>query len=331
MRTLDKAQKYAYLNKLSTPELENILRADMASHGEGDIDMVLYIMEVIEQREGGKSSESIADTERARGEFDRIYNTPESGGRPLYTAGSQGKLILQGDMKNPEKITVLTDSTHTATKPNRLHRVMRVGLIAAITAVVMLGVMVVAQAAGVDVFGAVARWTDEVFSLGTIRYQSAVDINLPNDTADTSDIPSPQVADEEGASTYTSIQDALDACGITVVAAPTWIPEGYSFDGVDVLYNPDGSFLMLSGGYLKENKALNISVEHYEDEPRGQIEKTDAPVETFTLNGITVYLLENINSNTAVWATEHYAYYIDCCGDKDNVKKMAISAIENVK
>ncbi len=76
--TLEKARKYTYLNELSTPELENILRADMASPGEGDIDLVLNIMKVIEQREGGKSPENVADTERAREEFYRIYNTAPS-------------------------------------------------------------------------------------------------------------------------------------------------------------------------------------------------------------------------------------------------------------
>lgn len=328
--TLDKARKYAYLNELSTPELENILRADMALSGEGDIDMVLYIMEVIEQREDGKSPENVADTERAKEEFYRIYNTPEGIGQTLYVTENQDKSILLNEAKNSETITILTDSAHKSTTfAHGFRRVRRVGLIAAITVVVMLGVMVIAQAAGLDVFGAIARWTDESFSLGTIRYKSAVDV--PNDTTATTP---PQAPEDERAlinSEYTSIQEALDACGITEVAAPTWIPEGYSFDGVDILYDPDGAFWLLSGGYIKENRAVNIEIEHYDDEPHGQIEKTDAPVETFTINGITVYLLENNNNNAAVWATEHYAYYIGCGGDKDNVRKMAISAIENVK
>ena len=330
MRTLDKARKYAYLNKLSTPELENILRADMALSGEGDIDMVLYIMEVIEQREGGKSPENVADTERAKEEFYRIYNTPEGTGQLLYASENPDKSALPDEAKNSKTIAISTDSAHKSTTfSRRFRRIRRVGLIAAITITVMLGIMAVAQAAGVDVFGAVARWTDEVFSLGTIRYQSAVDVT--NDTAAT--VPPQAPADEKPLinSEYTSIQDALDACGITEVAAPTWIPEGYSFDGVDILYDSDGEFGDLLGGYLNGEHALNIEIGYYEDEPRGQIEKTDVPVETFTLNGITVYLLENINSNAAVWATEHYEYYIGCGGDKDNVRKMAISAIENAK
>jgi len=63
-----------------------------------------------------------------------------------------------------------------AVSPRRKVRsVWRVGLVAALTAICLMGGMVVAQAAGVDVFGAIARWTDEVFSLGAIRSDGADD------------------------------------------------------------------------------------------------------------------------------------------------------------
>ena len=35
--------------------------------------------------------------------------------------------------------------------------------------------MVAAQASGVDVFGAIARWTDDIFSLGAINSESTDD------------------------------------------------------------------------------------------------------------------------------------------------------------
>lgn len=441
MKNLDKSRKYAYLNGLSTPQLENILRADMDSSGDGDIDMLLYIMELVEQREGGKSPENAADTERAKEEFDRIYNTPEGAGQSLYATE---------DTDKPETVSV--DSAHKSVAlTHGFRRVRRVGLIAAITAVAMLGVMVIAQAAGVDVFGAIARWTDESFSLGTIRYKSGADVDFEHLSPENPDpaeyfsiqealdaygitevaeptwipdglvlgipvvdrfsdgtfrflsanytdgsallgieieyyetepagrfekadaavtctvndieffifengntniafwttdhyayylasnlekplllqIANTAISPNKAAITkHTSIQEALDAYGITEVAAPTWIPKRYSFDGVNVACRPDdGSVWIVSGGYLNGKHALNIAIENYDDEPLGQIEKTDAPVETFIVNGISVYLLENINSNIATWATEHYWYYIDCIGEKDELRQIAISAI----
>lgn len=325
MGTLEKARKYTYLNELSTPELENILRADMASPGEGDIDLVLNIMKVIEQREGGKSPENVADTERAREEFYRIYNTAEGTGQLLYASENQDTTIVSGEVINSAPTTAVINFEHsTMTFSHKFQKTIRVGLIAAITVAVMLGVMVVAQAAGADVFGVMARWTHEVFSLGTIRYQSAVD-------RDTS---SPQMSIDENVSTnigYTSIQEALDAYGVTEVVAPAWIPERYSFNNLDVLCKPDGSLLLLSSGYISESDVLNIEIENFEDELHMQIEKTDAPVETFVCKGITVYLLENTNSNVAVWATAHYVYYIDGAVEKDEMRQIAISTIENTK
>ena len=43
------------------------------------------------------------------------------------------------------------------------HRLIRIGLVAAITAVCLFCGMIAVQAAGVDVFGSIARWTDSVF------------------------------------------------------------------------------------------------------------------------------------------------------------------------
>lgn len=54
----------------------------------------------------------------------------------------------------------------------RLRSMLRVGLVAALLTACLFGAMVAAQAAGVDVFGAVARWTEEVFSFGNIPAQS---------------------------------------------------------------------------------------------------------------------------------------------------------------
>ena len=57
----------------------------------------------------------------------------------------------------------------------RLHRIPRVGLVAALTVACLFGSMVAAQAAGVDVFGALARWTEGAFSFGPIQSERTVE------------------------------------------------------------------------------------------------------------------------------------------------------------
>ena len=56
------------------------------------------------------------------------------------------------------------------------------------------------------------------------------------------------------------------------------------------------------------------------------MEKTDAPIETFVVNGITVYLLENISNNSAAWATENYEFYISGSVEKQVLEQIVLSA-----
>lgn len=74
------SEKYAYLNRLSTEQLEELLRADIESPESGDVDVIFHILEVIEKREEehptaasltrtglGQSFSSITISRRARG------------------------------------------------------------------------------------------------------------------------------------------------------------------------------------------------------------------------------------------------------------------------
>ena len=198
----------------------------------------------------------------------------------------------------------------------RLRRVWRIGLVAVLTIICMLGGMVVAQAAGWNVFGAMARWTDEIFSFGEIRSEGAVDV--PSDTAN-----APSGNDGEAA--FPSLQAALDAHGITEVSEPTWIAERYVFRNVAVDCWSNGDLIGLTAEYFHETSALLIEFKLYQNEPSTQIEKTGAPVETFAVNDTTVYLLENINNNAAAWMTEHFECFIGGAVTKSELRQMVLS------
>ena len=64
---------------------------------------------------------------------------------------------------------------------------------------------------------------------------------------------------------------------------------------------------------------------NYNDEPGLQIEKTDAPVETFEMNDSIVYLLENNNNNIAAWVTEHFECTIFGTLDKADLEQVVRS------
>ncbi len=204
-----------------------------------------------------------------------------------------------------------------------VRRVWRVGLAAVLTIVCMLGCMAVAQAAGLDVFGAMARWTDEVFSFGEIWSDGAEDV--PKNAA-----PEHTSNESDGKTEFTSLQEALDAYGITEVSEPAWIPEGYILDNIETLCMPDGTLWHLSAEYTDGTNFLQFEVESYWDEPNAQTEKTNAPAEIFLVNDTMVYLLENINNNAAVWATEHYECFIGGAVKKSELRQMVLSAYANM-
>ena len=77
-------KKYAYLNRLSTEQLEELLRVDMEESKPGNEDVVFHILEVIEQRENEHPTGRIPDVDKAWAEFQEYYNVPEGADASLY-------------------------------------------------------------------------------------------------------------------------------------------------------------------------------------------------------------------------------------------------------
>ena len=85
------SEKYAYLNRLSTEQLEELLRADIESPESGDVDVIFHILEVIEKREEEHPTGRLPDEDRAWAEFQQYYNIPEGEGRSLYPTAEESR------------------------------------------------------------------------------------------------------------------------------------------------------------------------------------------------------------------------------------------------
>lgn len=144
----DNREKYAYLDRLSTQRLEELLLAAMEDDsGRDTSEAVLHILEVLQKREDGLTAEPV-DVDRAWKEFQRDYLTPEGEGQALYPCGE--------------------DRPESAKKPKaRRVPVWKTLRIAAATVALLFALMVGAQASGLNVFGALAQWTSETFHFGT--------------------------------------------------------------------------------------------------------------------------------------------------------------------
>lgn len=213
------------------------------------------------------------------------------------------------------KMQVYTPGPVRRPPSGRPWRMGRVGLVAALTLACMLATMAIAQAAGVDLLGAVARWTNERFSFGRIQ-----SMDVPAE-AETVYDRRPIDHDME----YASLQDALDTYGITEVSSPAWLPDGYTLNDIDVIYLADSDFLYINAEYTCEDQVMHFEIVDYTAGPIVQVEKTSAPVELFEIDGIDVYLFENINNSAASWLTDHFECHITGVVDVETLKHVVLS------
>ncbi len=164
----------------------------------------------------------------------------------------------------------------------------RTSLFAAIiAAVMMLCCMVTAQALGFDVFGAIARWTEEAFHFSTSIQPDEDQQNLPNATAD---------------GEFSTLQEALTACGILDPVAPNWLPESFEIDTVSV--TPQVGVVRIRASYRAQDKNLSVMVRQYDSPERmdsGVFEKDSGNLTLYEQGGNVHYIMSNNAQVTATW------------------------------
>ena len=170
-------------------------------------------------------------------------------------------------------------------KRTGLRRIFHTGLVAAIMVAVLFGVMVAAQAAGVDVFGAVARWTEETFHFN--------------------------VSGADGSTAwFADYQEELDAAGLSKEYLPTWVPEGYEVELIEAYDTGTikDIYLLLQG---KEGSSIDffISIHQTPESMESTIfEKDETPVRTVQMDGRDIYFFENLDSQRAVFQYQNIIY-----------------------
>ena len=279
----DQQNKYAYLDQLSTEQLEELLRADVDSNDPGTEEVILHILEVIEKREQVSPTGRLADTNAAWEEFQKYYNIPEGNGQSLYPCETDQNNIGH-DLHPSEK------ANGSAKRP-RPHRIWRGGLVAVAAMAALLCGMVAAQAAGVDVFGALGRWTDETFHFITTGSSEAS-------------------VHEIDAEYYEQIQSELREWGVKEELFPTWQPDGYT--ALEPFITHDDEKDVVSVDFVGSDKFYTVGVTYYHSTvpSLGTFEKDDDSVEEYLSNGKLFYIFSNIDTVTATWYHNQYMIMI---------------------
>lgn len=270
----------AYLDQLSMEQLEDLLRADLNSPDEENDEAVFHILEVMKKRETENPTGRLPDKNKAWKEFQEYYNIPEGEGESLYPTYSEP----ENDDKNIQ--TLKTNEPRTRPRFR-----MRRGLVVAAILIVMFGSMLTAQAAGVDVFGAIGRWTEENFQfvLPTTNQSDTVGIN-------------------------DDFQKASEKFGLPSSFVPTWCPEGFtSAEPLEEHIKNHSDSISCQYTNTTENKFYLVTISQYysADVLNATVfEKDDSSVITYQSNGKNFYIFSNLENLTATWADENYCITI---------------------
>lgn len=281
--------KYAYLNHLSTSELEKLLSSDLDSLENRDPERTLYILEVIEQRDTKNAAKRQTETDRAWKEFLEHYNTPEGEDCALYSS----------EVGNEEEGKV------AQIVPRKKHRQLRrILLIAAVIACLITALIptVLGDNGFVERIG---QWTNEYFSFAQTESGGAV-------------------FNEELVELQTTIVDH----GITESVVPKYLPEGYESILLEVAPMPDFGFTLFSAAFQKDDSVLSISIQKNNVLIDSVYEKDDNIPEVYERDGVTHYLFKNIDNVCVAWNNGKIECSIQGNVAIEELKKMVDSIYE---
>lgn len=298
---VSKNQKlYSYLDQLSTQELEMLLQKD-AETLDGDPDMAMYIMEVMEKREGKLEGVDKEDTARAWEEFLSDYATPEGDGLQLYPSDDI-------DVNSVE--TVLEASSRT--KKRCLHIIRRLAAVAAMLVCVFL--LTACSFGGIErFFRMVGSWTAEVFTFEN-KYKGDV-----SEEVSASAIVQPEEWNFDG------MVDALTTYGVSERIFPP-IPNEYELSTIDVFTLGEEKVLFYARYENSDHYMVYQAILH--DEPGSMIfEKDDTKVVEYSHNGIVYYFYSNSNSRCVTWFNGN----LECLIDSDLPKDKLLELIDSIQ
>lgn len=277
--------KYRELELLDTETLKELIRTDCYTE-DLDEEYVLCALRIISSREHPQPDRA-QEVDRAWRRFQETYCTPEGEGESLYDSTPQ---LEQHEEESPRKRHYL----------RRLPK--RVAVVAAVICT-LFATMIVAQAAGLDLWEVIVQWSEETFHF---TYQG-----------------------DEASSAWMEGQEELEGMEFDDYL-PTWIPEGYAVEDVQTyeLRDQSTAIILFSGENLP---AFYLSVDVYGDLEKMQyatFEKDDAPVQEQKLpNGGTVYFYANGGDEASVYQYRN----VICSVVGDVSQKVAMKIYESIE
>lgn len=144
---------------------------------------------------------------------------------------------------------------------------------------------VTAQAFGLDIFGAIARWPSEIFHLSSSSTPYATIRNNP--------------LNEGEEAYYDTLEEAVETFGITEAIVPKWIPEGFELLSVSATRQSIGTFICAD--YASSDGYLQIRFREKSESNFSSLEQEGNDVEAHFRGEIKHYLLSDMDRQKALW------------------------------
>lgn len=199
----------------------------------------------------------------------------------------------------------------------RQRRFAKTALVAAVLISCLFCGMIAAQAMGVDVFGAVARWTESIFS-----YNSEIDgaANTPSES------PELREDEEDIPEEYRDIYPLLEERGQARYVLD--VPDGFELVDAELVVRESTGEYAFDAYYLCEEWYLSYTISQNGYNPTLIYEKSAEPVEKYEHDGISHYIFDNNNSTVAVWSIDDLEYRISSDSDSIDMKEIIDSFYE---
>lgn len=189
-----------------------------------------------------------------------------------------------------------TEANGPKRTPRKLFRSI---LVAIIAAACLLSCMVVVQAAGVDVFGSIARWTNDLFGFGDV---GGLSTPVPTQTQQ------PEI-------TVEYIESLLPE-----------VPEGFVMGEPVVFEDPESGVLEYAVVYTCNDQYISFNaIENY-GENFSLFEKDNTEVSTYSIAGNEFYIMQNNGAATSAWKTSNLEICIFTNLTDNNLKEILLNS-----
>ena len=260
-------------------------------------------------------------------EYAELYG--EASTKRYERDAAAGKVPPVSDRELEEKLTgILKRAEAEEAKKRRQagagRRLARKAATAAASIAVSFLVMVSVQAAGIDVFGAVGRWTDDLFYFEKDT--------RPGRGTPVSDAGNIAASDAENAPVF-RIKETLAERGFPVELSPNWLPEGFSLLDTSFLENRDQASVFF---YLENPEQRPMIIQFDKNVFSGAFgnewfEKNSGDPEAVFVNGRMFYLFQNEEQWVGVHQSETHQIVISAEVERDEMLRIIRSIGETQK